>query len=223
MKLSVVIPVYNEAATLEQLLSRVQAAPFEKQLVIVDDASTDGSREILRRMEKGYPDLTILLSFLPFAGVKVSHRNWVLISFAIAYLLVWFFTSQQARFLLLILPTGALLAAQGIRRAGEFGGLSRRVSRGVLALQLRMPYYLDREFSIVGLPIGPEEVASLQQQGFTHFLTIHDRTRSLLMGLGYPILLDRAVSLSRSRSLQRSSASRATLFSLQERSPAWAP
>ncbi len=44
---SLVIPVYNEKATLEELLRRVVALDMPKELVVVDDCSTDGSREIL--------------------------------------------------------------------------------------------------------------------------------------------------------------------------------
>ena len=43
--LSVIVPVYNEEATVEVLLERVAAAPFEKEIVVVDDASTDSTRE----------------------------------------------------------------------------------------------------------------------------------------------------------------------------------
>ncbi|HYC38320.1 MAG TPA: glycosyltransferase family 2 protein [Usitatibacter sp.] len=49
MKLSVVIPCYNEAATLERLLDAVRAAPWpHKEVIVVDDCSTDGSREMLQ-------------------------------------------------------------------------------------------------------------------------------------------------------------------------------
>jgi glycosyltransferase involved in cell wall biosynthesis len=48
MKLSIVIPVYNEVNTLLEVLKRIEAVPFEKQIVIVDDGSTDGTREILQ-------------------------------------------------------------------------------------------------------------------------------------------------------------------------------
>ncbi|HXU10506.1 MAG TPA: glycosyltransferase family 2 protein [Candidatus Binatia bacterium] len=48
MKLSVVIPVYNEAATIRDLVRRVQAVSLEKEIIVVDDGSTDGTREILR-------------------------------------------------------------------------------------------------------------------------------------------------------------------------------
>ncbi len=49
MKLSVVIPVYNEKATVEEIIRRVQAVDvgMEKEVVVVDDGSTDGTREIL--------------------------------------------------------------------------------------------------------------------------------------------------------------------------------
>ncbi len=49
MKLSILIPVYNEAANLETLLARVLAVDLEKELVVVDDHSSDASPEILKR------------------------------------------------------------------------------------------------------------------------------------------------------------------------------
>jgi glycosyltransferase involved in cell wall biosynthesis len=45
--LSVVIPAYNERATIEELLKRVQAVTMDKEIVVVDDGSTDGTRELL--------------------------------------------------------------------------------------------------------------------------------------------------------------------------------
>jgi len=48
MKLSVVIPAYNEIGTIREILSRVNAVPLEKEIVIVDDCSTDGTGEALR-------------------------------------------------------------------------------------------------------------------------------------------------------------------------------
>ncbi len=47
MKLSVLIPVYNEKATILEIIQRVQKVAIEKELVVVDDFSTDGTREIL--------------------------------------------------------------------------------------------------------------------------------------------------------------------------------
>jgi glycosyltransferase involved in cell wall biosynthesis len=47
MKLSVVIPAYNEAATIRTIIQRVQATPYDKEIIVVDDGSRDGTREIL--------------------------------------------------------------------------------------------------------------------------------------------------------------------------------
>jgi glycosyltransferase involved in cell wall biosynthesis len=51
-KLSVVMPVYNERATVEEILSRVQAVEYEKEILIVDDGSTDGTREFLQEVAR---------------------------------------------------------------------------------------------------------------------------------------------------------------------------
>jgi glycosyltransferase involved in cell wall biosynthesis len=54
MKLSVVMPAYNEQATIRTIVSRVlevDLGPVEKELVIVDDGSKDGTREILKELE----------------------------------------------------------------------------------------------------------------------------------------------------------------------------
>jgi glycosyltransferase involved in cell wall biosynthesis/phospholipid N-methyltransferase len=50
-RLSVVVPVYNERLTLPEILDRIQAVTIPKEIVIVDDCSTDGTREYLRRLE----------------------------------------------------------------------------------------------------------------------------------------------------------------------------
>src|SRR4030095_3058806 len=49
-KLSVVIPVYNEKATIDEILRRVIDTGFRKEIVLVDDCSTDGTRQILEKM-----------------------------------------------------------------------------------------------------------------------------------------------------------------------------
>ncbi len=50
MKVSVVIPAYNEIDTIDEILERVKAVPFDKEIVVVDDASHDGTRERLREL-----------------------------------------------------------------------------------------------------------------------------------------------------------------------------
>jgi len=52
VKLSLVIPVYNELATLPEIVSRVAAVDLDKELVLVDDMSTDGSRELLTELRE---------------------------------------------------------------------------------------------------------------------------------------------------------------------------
>jgi glycosyltransferase involved in cell wall biosynthesis len=58
-RLSVVIPVYNEKAWLNEVLRRVRAVPVPTEIIVVDDCSTDGTRELLREMEAA-PDLCVL-------------------------------------------------------------------------------------------------------------------------------------------------------------------
>lgn len=50
MKLSIVMPVYNEQATIMELVKRVLDTPYDKELIVVDDASADGTQEILRQL-----------------------------------------------------------------------------------------------------------------------------------------------------------------------------
>lgn len=62
MKVSVIIPVYNERDTFEELLERVKASPIkhEKEIIVVDDCSQDGTREILARHD-GVDGVTVFL------------------------------------------------------------------------------------------------------------------------------------------------------------------
>jgi glycosyltransferase involved in cell wall biosynthesis len=57
---SVVIPVYNEKSTIREILRRVGAVPMSKQVIVVDDCSTDGTREILRELQQHDPGLVVV-------------------------------------------------------------------------------------------------------------------------------------------------------------------
>ncbi|MFH0830950.1 MAG: glycosyltransferase family 2 protein [Parcubacteria group bacterium] len=60
--LSVLIPVYNEAKTIEELVRRVNAAPYTKEIILVDDGSCDGTREVLKdKIEGHYPNVKVVL------------------------------------------------------------------------------------------------------------------------------------------------------------------
>ena len=61
MKLSVVMPVYNEQGTLSEVISRVLAVPLEVELICVDDGSTDGSRDVLSELQAIHPQMRVLL------------------------------------------------------------------------------------------------------------------------------------------------------------------
>lgn len=61
MKLSVVMPVYNERVTLREVIQKVLAVPLEIELICVDDGSTDGSREILAELHEQNPQIRVLL------------------------------------------------------------------------------------------------------------------------------------------------------------------
>jgi glycosyltransferase involved in cell wall biosynthesis len=60
MKLSVVIPVFNEARTIAAIVERVNEVDIDKEIVIVDDYSTDGTREALADVAARHPNVTVL-------------------------------------------------------------------------------------------------------------------------------------------------------------------
>ncbi len=61
MKLSVVMPVYNERATLREVVQKVLSVPLEIELICVDDGSRDGSREILAELQSEHPQIRVVL------------------------------------------------------------------------------------------------------------------------------------------------------------------
>lgn len=69
VKTSVVIPIYNELSTLKEIVRRVVSVNFDKELVLVDDGSTDGSRELLAELDR-----TSLSAWLP-PGTEPAGSN----------------------------------------------------------------------------------------------------------------------------------------------------
>src|SRR5229473_3254370 len=61
MKLSIVMPVYNERGTLRAVIERVLSVPLDMELICVDDGSRDGSREILGQLQSQHSNLRVLL------------------------------------------------------------------------------------------------------------------------------------------------------------------
>ena len=58
--LSVVMPVYNERDTIEEIIGRVMAVPLRKELIVVDDGSRDGTRDILASLQQQYEFVLLL-------------------------------------------------------------------------------------------------------------------------------------------------------------------
>jgi glycosyltransferase involved in cell wall biosynthesis len=86
MKLSVVMPVYNERNTLREVISRVLAVPLDIELLCVDDGSTDGSREILAELQASHSQIHVHLQPANMGkgaalrrGIQASTGDFVII------------------------------------------------------------------------------------------------------------------------------------------------
>jgi glycosyltransferase involved in cell wall biosynthesis len=84
LKVSIIIPVYNEAATIREIVTRVRSSPINKEIVIVDDGSADGTRDILKQID--YPDVRIIMHGINQGkgmairtGLKYATGDYVLI------------------------------------------------------------------------------------------------------------------------------------------------
>jgi glycosyltransferase involved in cell wall biosynthesis len=74
VKLSVVIPVYNERFTIEELLWRVISNKIDKEIVIVDDCSTDGTRIVLQQLDSASKQAPSFMT-LPSIGRSINAQN----------------------------------------------------------------------------------------------------------------------------------------------------
>ena len=60
MKISVIIPVYNEKSTISEIIARVRAVDFAKEIIVVDDGSTDGTLEQLAAIGSQFENVNVL-------------------------------------------------------------------------------------------------------------------------------------------------------------------
>lgn len=74
-ELLIVMPVYNERATIEQILDRVQAVEIEKDIILVDDGSTDGTREFLEALARAAATHSAAPMALPRTGLLLRSDN----------------------------------------------------------------------------------------------------------------------------------------------------
>ena len=74
MELSVIIPIYNEKDTLEEIISRVLATGIPEELVLIDDGSTDGTVDIVKKFE-GKEGFKVRLLIDAIKGVNLKPQD----------------------------------------------------------------------------------------------------------------------------------------------------
>ena len=87
MKLTVVIPVYNEVRTVREIVNRVLSVqPDDKELVIVDDYSTDGTRDVLKQLEAEHANVRVFFHERNYGkgralrtGFEHAHGDYVIV------------------------------------------------------------------------------------------------------------------------------------------------
>lgn len=86
MNLSIIMPVYNERPTIEEILRRVNATNMAEEIIVVDDGSTDGTRELLQEIKHQYPNMKLILHEVNQGkgaalrtGVQAASKDLVLV------------------------------------------------------------------------------------------------------------------------------------------------
>lgn len=75
MKLSVIIPIYNERTTIHEVLERLERVPLDKEIVVVDDGSSDGSLEYLQERAEGGGAPIVLVTHAQNRGKGAAIRS----------------------------------------------------------------------------------------------------------------------------------------------------
>ena len=128
MKLSVVIPCYNERPTIETVVEAVRSAPVkEVEIIIVDDGSTDGTRELLQTKPQGWVDKIVLQerNFGKGAALRVGFQQ-LRATWLSCRMRIWSMTRRNIP--LLIHPISGRSCRRRLRfavhgRPGSSGGL----------------------------------------------------------------------------------------------------
>ncbi len=137
--LSVLVPVFNEVATIRSLVEKVRAVEVETQIILVDDCSTDGTRELLEIIALEQPDLEVL-----FHPVNRGKGAAIRTALAVASNDVVIVQDADLEYDPVEYPRLLEPIAQGLRRL--HGSVDAEVARG---LALRMDHgsqYLSDHF-----------------------------------------------------------------------------
>ena len=73
MRVSFLMPAYNEAATIVEVLEAVSRLDLEKQLIVVDDGSTDGTGELVERWREGRDGVVLITQAQRGKGAELRH------------------------------------------------------------------------------------------------------------------------------------------------------